>query len=235
MAVIFDCSSNMAMFRKPYTTTSSVSFAFPPPTALAGLLGAIVGLDNGADLKAYNSAYWNALSGTKVSVALHSPINWLRTSLNFWNLKNPSSAPHVQIKHQFISTPRYRVYVKGGIEKELSTKLQNGEFVYTPFLGVANALASIEYVGRCDDTAAYDENVKVSSVIPVSDGMELNIAGGDKVFKEIVPFRFTEERALDSSVTVLYTDNRGVLLLKKRGTSDVTDCMGENVAWFPEW
>ena len=48
MAVMFDCSSDMALFRKPYTTTSSVSFAFPPPSAIAGLVSAIIGLDNGA-------------------------------------------------------------------------------------------------------------------------------------------------------------------------------------------
>ena len=38
MAVVFEVSGRMAMFRKPYTTTSSISFAFPPPSAIAGLI-----------------------------------------------------------------------------------------------------------------------------------------------------------------------------------------------------
>ena len=73
MAVIFDCSSSMAMFRKPYTTTSSVSFAFPPPSAVAGLIAAIVGIDNGAWDGGAKAAYWNELAGTRIALSILSP------------------------------------------------------------------------------------------------------------------------------------------------------------------
>ncbi|MGB4656082.1 MAG: CRISPR-associated protein Cas5, partial [Bacillota bacterium] len=45
---VFEASGPIAMFRKPYTTTSSVSFAFPPPTAIAGMIAAIIGIPNGS-------------------------------------------------------------------------------------------------------------------------------------------------------------------------------------------
>jgi len=46
-AVVFDVWSDYAHFRKPYTTTSSLTFTLPPPTAIAGLVGAIMGVESG--------------------------------------------------------------------------------------------------------------------------------------------------------------------------------------------
>ena len=240
MAVIFDCSSSMAMFRKPYTTTSSVSFAFPPPTAIAGLVAAIIGLDNGAAANASSAGYWGELSGTKVAVSLRRPIKWLRAALNFWNIKNPQSTPHIQVKHQFVAFPEYRVNVKGGVEKALRERLERNSFVYTPFLGVAYALAHIEYVGFCDDTPAGSEDYDVNSVIPWNDAQELDLHASKSVFKEIVPLRLTCNRALAQSVKVVYSgSDTGKLVLKKRGNADVTRCVTRDVedvvAWFPEW
>lgn len=235
MAVVFDCSSNMAMFRKPYTTTSSVSFAFPPPTAVAGLIAAITGAENGADKRADNAEYWSGLTGTQVAVALQCPIKWLRASINFWNVKNPAKAPHIQVKHQFLSRPKYRIYVKGGIEDALRDRLQRGEFVYTPYLGTAYCITSIEYAGCCEDEEVGGSEIMVNTVLPLADDVELDMSKSKKIFKETVPFKLTQDRGLDTSVTVLYTDNANTLALKKRGSLDVTRCMDETVAWFPEW
>ena len=238
MAVIFDCSSSMAMFRKPYTTTSSVSFSFPPPTAIAGLIAAIIGIDNGSAVNAANAGYWRELAGTKVAVSIRKPTKWLRAALNFWNIKNPQSTPHIQVKHQFVAFPEYRIYVKGGVESVLRERLENNHFVYTPYLGVAYALAQLEYVGFCEDVPVGKEEVLVDSVIPWMEGMELDIAASGGVFKEIVPLKFTEERALCKSTTVVYSDSNK-LVLRKRGAADVTRCVARGVediaAWFPEW
>lgn len=57
LPTVFEVSGRMAMFRKPYTTTSSVSYPFPPPTALAGMIAAILGYDNGASEKGWNAFF----------------------------------------------------------------------------------------------------------------------------------------------------------------------------------
>lgn len=241
MAVMFDCSSDMALFRKPYTTTSSVSFAFPPPSAIAGLVSAIVGLDNGASGNASHADYWRGLTGTRVAVALLRQTRWLRAAINFWNVKNPQKIPHIQVKHQFVASPRYRVYVSGGIEARLREHLERGTFIYTPCLGVAYAIAQIDYIGFCDPQPIEDEEVRVNTVIPWADeGMELNLAESGGVFSERVPFRLTTERALAESVKVVYAaDAARPLCLRRRGGLDVTRCAARGVedvvAWFPEW
>lgn len=238
MAVMFDCSSDMALFRKPYTTTSSVSFAFPPPSAIAGLISAIVGLDNGASGNASHAYYWRELAGTRVAVALLAPIQWLRAAVN---LKTPEDESRAPIKHQFVSSPRYRVYVSGGIEARLRGHLERGSFIYTPCLGVAYALAQIDYIGFCDPRPVEEGEVRVDTVIPwTEEGMELNLAESGGVFSERVPFRLTAERALDESIKVVYSaDVNRPLCVRKRGELHVTRCAARGVedvvAWFPEW
>lgn len=147
MAVAFDISAPIAMFRRPYTTTSSVSFPLPPPTAVAGLIGAIIGLSNGSYEKAFYAKYWDEMKGTKIALSIINPISWFSTTINFWNLKEPQKSPHIRVKHQFVRQPKYRIYVHGGVEEKLRQHLENGTFIYTPFLGTAYAIADIEYLG----------------------------------------------------------------------------------------
>jgi CRISPR-associated protein Cas5h len=237
MSVVFDCSSDIAMFRKPYTTTSSVSFAFPPPTAVAGLIGSIVGLDNNASACASNSAYWSVLSGTSIAVSIKKSVKWSRAAVNFWNTKDPQKSPHIQVKHQFVFLPKYRIFVKNGIESRLREKLEKNSFIYTPFLGVAYALADISYVGHFEDFPVSEEMIPIGTVLPFCGGIQLAFTAKlTRVFKEIVPFKMSEDRSLLESKTVLYSDiGNDKLTLKNRGDVDVTRSMDEFVAWFPEW
>lgn len=247
MAVIFDCSSSMAMFRKPYTTTSSVSFAFPPPSAVAGLISAIVGLDNGAVQNGARAEYWDAkeLKGTCIALSVLAPTRWLRAAMNFWNAKEPQKHPHIQIQHQFVASPKYRIFVEGGIEDRLRRHLENGSFVYTPFLGVAYAIAKVDYCGHCVSQPVEGKRIVIDSLLPWEDdkGIQLDIeqlsqTGG--VFSELVPFRMTKERGLVESIKVVYPAKAGCSIhVRERGVLNVSRCVVPNfdgvVAWFPEW
>lgn len=247
MAVIFDCSSSMAMFRKPYTTTSSVSFAFPPPSAVAGLIAAIVGLDNGAGDGGAKAAYWKGLAGTRIALSILNSTRWLRAAVNFWNVKQPQKTPHIQVKHQFVASPKYRIYVQGGIEERLRGLLEEGSFIYTPYLGTAYSIAQISYVGECEPQTVGDGGLEVHSVLPwegeEGKGMPvLDIAATGGVFRELVPFSLTTERALERSINVVYpADVARPVYVKERGALDVTRCVVKDkgaeriVAWFPEW
>jgi len=43
--LVFDIWGDYGHFRKFYTTTSPLTFSFPPPPTIAGILGAIYGTD----------------------------------------------------------------------------------------------------------------------------------------------------------------------------------------------
>ncbi|MDW8022877.1 MAG: CRISPR-associated protein Cas5, partial [Nitrososphaerota archaeon] len=43
--VVFDAKCFFAHFRKHFSTTSSLSYSFPPRTTIAGMMAAILGYD----------------------------------------------------------------------------------------------------------------------------------------------------------------------------------------------
>ena len=44
--VVFDIWSSYGYFRRPYTTTTSLTFNFIPRSAVEGIIGAILGISN---------------------------------------------------------------------------------------------------------------------------------------------------------------------------------------------
>jgi CRISPR-associated protein Cas5h len=237
MPLVFDVYGSMAMFRKSYTTTSSVSFPFPPPTAIAGLLGAIAGFESGSSLGASRSGLWDRMGGTRVALRILRQGTVSSHSTNFWNTKDPNKNPRIQVKHQFIFSPRYRIYVNGELERILRPHLENGTFVFTPFLGVAYALAEISYIGYFrGEKVETDEKIPVDSIIPWQEGMVLDVIASGGAFRERMPFEMDNERALKKVVDVLYSPSPDKkLYLLEKGEIDVSRCDNEIVAWFPYW
>lgn len=239
MPTVFEVSGRMAMFRKPYTTTSSVSYPFPPPTALAGMIAAILGYDNGASEKGWNAFFWEEMKGTQVALRIMNSVSWRSETINLWKAQKN---PHIQVKHQFIEKPKYRVFVKGALEKVLDDYLKNKNFIYTPYLGVAYALCEISYLGNFSEEEISDYPLKIDSVVPFvdisgsNDDLEIDVLASGGIFRERVPFSMDGERALEKSVIVLYqlsSDKK--IVIKKKGDIDVKRCGEDVVAWFSAW
>lgn len=236
MATVFEASAAIAMFRRPYTTTSSVSYPLPTPTAVAGLIAAITGLSSGCEKRGFSAQYWQQLRGTRIAIQMLAPLKWHTETINFWNVKNPAKSPHIQVKHQFISRPRYRFYVHGSLEEELKRHLTQGTFVYTPYLGVAYAVADLRYCGHYPWKQITLEEVAVSTVVPYIGNLELDVVKSGGAFRERIPYRLTQDRALVETLPIFYqTDPDKKLQLIKWGELDVTRCGEDIVAWFPEW
>lgn len=233
---VFEARSSVAMFRKPYTTTSSVSFAFPPPPAIAGMIAAVIGVENGSNKDAVNADYWPYMEGTRVAVRIASQLKWKKHTLNFTNTKDPQKNPRVQVKHQFVDSPRYRIYVAGKLEKRLREFLASGYFVYTPSLGAAYAIAELRYLGTFPWKPVTDEVVGVDSVVPWDEQADVDVLRSGGIFREIVPVKFDRQRTLLASMTVLYQPSpKHKIYLRRRGELDVTQCGEDVVAWFPTW
>ncbi len=241
MALVFDIEGDMALFRKPYTTTSMVSYPFPPPTAVAGLIAAIIGINHGASQNAKSAAYWDEMTGVQIGIALQSPLRWMNTAVNLMKLKslNEKMTEHIQVKHQLVKKPRYRIYVQGGeVYHRLKQRLEHEEFIYTPCLGAAYALADIEYQGEYAPVAAEPE-IGFNTIVPAYNGLELDIVRSGVVFSEQVPMQMTSERRLSKTVQVYYAfpDRNGkpVLYVRNQGALQSSMVNGEKVAWFNAW
>jgi len=238
MAVAFEITAPIAMFRRPYTTTSSVSFSVPPPTAVAGLLGAITGLNNGSHEAAYSAKYWDEMRGTKIAISIINPISWYSTTINLWNLKEPQKSPHIRVKHQFVRQPKYRIYVHGGLEERLRHHLENGIFIYTPCLGTAYAIADIDYLGCFSLQPVSEKNIALISVIPLleNQNIKIDISASKSVFRDKLPFCLSIDRQLLKTINAIYTPSaKEKLYLQSWEGLDVTAYRDGCIAWFPAW
>ncbi|MGC9218854.1 MAG: type I-B CRISPR-associated protein Cas5b [Athalassotoga sp.] len=237
MPIVFELKGHLAMFRKPYTTTSSISYPFPPPTTVAGLISAIVGIENGSENNGYSAKFWQELAGNRIAIKILSNIKWYTTTLNFWNVKEPQRNTHIQIKHQFVKDPAYRIYVDGPISDKLDKYLSSGSFVYTPYLGVTYAIAQIKYIGRFSNEEIPHENIYTQTIIPYeSDEIEIDVEKSGGILREIVPFQMDEERNLTKSINVIYQakqNDHGVFI--KKGNLEMSKVGDDTVAWFPRW
>jgi CRISPR-associated protein Cas5h len=245
VVLVFEVHGDLAMFRKPYTTTSMVSFPFPPPTAIAGIIGAITGIEHGADVQAQNANFWFQMKGMQVAVGLRKPVNWMITAVNLMKFKTSSAdmGEHIQVKHQFVKKPCYKVYVRGGeLYNRLKKRLEKDEFVFTPYLGVAYAIADIYYLGEYpENNDIIDDKVALDTVVPYYPGMELDIIASGSVHRETVPFRMGADRKLQETSLVFYPEycssmvKKPQLILQKKGKIMISEVNGEKVAWFDEW
>ncbi len=226
MPVIFRVSSRLGMFRKWWTTTSSVSYPFPPPTAVAGLIGAILGFETSDTGEAL---YWDKLKGSQVAVRIED-YKLISLGVNFINTKNFDG--HTQIMHQFVKNATYTIFYKGPHEKELYNMLDSGEVHFTPYLGVAYAITKPEFVGYEPHETVVQTDV-VDTIIPVlHEGIEVDfVKNGGRVFYEKVALRMSKQRVREDIIGVMY--GKGSLYLKKPISASKVGNM--NVVWFPKW
>jgi CRISPR-associated protein Cas5h len=174
-------------FRKPYSTVSSLTYQFPPRTAVAGLLGAILGVPKGEVSETFNE------DNLRVAIAIEKEIKTVTHVTNFrqsssgdvdysikrppnnWKpkeLKNlPDSNKSTQIPMELLRNPSYVLYVN--LEKEmldLISRIKTERYVYTPCMGLSEFFAGIEYISQ--GTAKKRENYveyNISTVISKSD------------------------------------------------------------------
>ena len=96
---VFDVESDLAHFRRPYTTTSALTFPIPPRTALCGLVGAILGLPKNDGLAELTDekAVFGLLTAAPLSLTQYS-FNLVDTKDNPSFRLKPEN-PHTQVRY----------------------------------------------------------------------------------------------------------------------------------------
>lgn len=240
VVLVFDIAGDMALFRKPYTTTSMVSYPFPTPTAIAGLIGAIVGINHGAAQDAKNAWFWDHLQYVQIGLSLRSSIRWINTAVNLMKFKttNADMTEHIQVKHQLVKTALSSVCERRQCLLTIETKIRRGRVRLYPCLGAAYALAEVTYVGEYEAQSA-SQKQGFDTVIPSCEGLELDIVRSGAVFSEKVPARMSSRRRLLDTVLVYYTQpnvqETRPIYLRQEGELESSLVNGEKVAWFNAW
>ncbi|MGB9762272.1 MAG: type I-B CRISPR-associated protein Cas5b [Caldimicrobium thiodismutans] len=218
--ISFRFYGDFAHFRKFYTTSSPLTFPFPPPPTIKGIIGAIMGFDR--------DNYLIKTKDIKVGVSLDSPVKKTRMGLNIIFTKgssgkfdptlNPANKGdanktlRTQIKAEFLKNPSYIIYVSGDDEfnKTLKNRLQNKQNEYTVYLGISELIADFEYLSS-HEGIILKESEKVDSVISTISVESIDIEKIEKnrveIGKERIPTVMEQDRTVKKYEDVIFDVN----------------------------
>lgn len=229
--VVFDIWGDYGHFKKLHTTASPLTFSFPPPTAVIGMVAAILGIDK--------ESYWDtfSLDNTRVAVKLMKPVKKIRVGVNV--IETKSAGPmynrikqRSQIKYEYLKDAHYRIFFSHDdqtLMAKLNDMLQNHKTTYTLSLGSAQMLAEFCYIGQYEAQGVpAGDYVQVGSVFPLeenqkTDGVDIKFDKNKHYTKEIVSTRMDTNRQVLDYKAVLFDMNAGGITADREGIVKVGD------------
>lgn len=196
----FDLRGSLAHFRKPDTTATHVTFPFITRTALRGLIGSILGLEE---------YHGNILAG----IQLLSPVRRVSQELSLLGkafLGDGGNQFNRPTAIELLVNPHYRIYCQGDEVEELAERIGKRQSVYHTYLGSAFALTVPEYISlsRGEEIDPGKDWVTSVTVIPthfieslsMEEGNQYGRAGG-------FHYEHLGNRRFQGSVHLLYEVN----------------------------
>jgi CRISPR-associated protein Cas5h len=157
--LIFDISSEYGHFRKYNTTTSPLTYSIPTRTAIAGILGAIIGMEREIMDGVYPDRVvpvqeFFSKDNTDIALQILNPIRKENVALNLVNTKtsffNLTRAGRTQIEFELLKNVKYRIYFSidnnESVFAELVDRIKQKKHHFSPYLGLAQFTATIDFV-----------------------------------------------------------------------------------------
>ncbi|MCX7795052.1 MAG: type I-B CRISPR-associated protein Cas5b [bacterium] len=209
-ALVFDVWGDFAHFKKFYTTSSPLTFSFPPPPTVKGILGAIIGCDRDEYLKVFSRDKCAiAIQILKPVKKIRLGLNHINTKGNFWRpTKKGTHEARTQIPCEFVKDPAYRIYVSHKEEKIFNNLVENiktHKTVFTISLGLSELLADFKYISTTEFEEVKERETEISSVLPTSLILEgITFKEGYRYFKDRIPIDMDQDRIVRIYEDVLY-------------------------------
>jgi len=203
----FELWGDYGHFRKFYTTSSPLTFSFPPPSTVAGMLGAVYGAGKEEYLRIFGGEQ------CRLAVGIKKDIKKVRIGLNHVDTKkswNIVTGNRTQIRTEFVKEPLYRIYLTHQdkeVFNRLAKKLANHQATFTVSLGLSELLADWQYLGVFEGRAnAENQAVEAATVLPAGlitpNGFV--IEDGRKYFKERMPLAMDPQRVIQRWDEVIF-------------------------------
>lgn len=215
--LIFDVRGPMAHFRKYYTNSSSLSYLFPPRTVAVGLIAGLLGLPSERHTKHRENTYYEKFDEKKclLAVSLRSKVRRIMQTVNYIKTKTDKQSKYsfealvtgtrgapTQIPLEILLPEdgediSYRVYFYHANEEiydEFKQRLEEQRFVFPPYMGITEFLASIEYIDEGKISKNLKQEVELNSVCKLKE-VELDF-GSDNLqyLTEKMPTGFLNDR-----------------------------------------
>jgi len=221
--VVFDVWSSFAYFRKPFTTTTALTFDFIPRSAIEGLIGSLIGIN-------YDQLS-SKFEKSNIAVGIINPLKKIPFSTmhihpDFWDemgdymqLKSGTKKRdfHSRVNIELLVNPKYRIYFSDPyFDLELEDRLRKHETVFTPYLGTSSMIANFEYIGTFQYGVTNSEIANISTIIPFSKSLPNLKLVENKTYaiEQNIPGHLDDERRLSYSYSAIYNPNGGDIIVQ---------------------
>ncbi len=180
----FSLFGDYGHFKTRYTTSSSVTHLVPPRHTIAGILGAIMGLERDEVANIFHPEI------SKIGLTINQNISTLRVAIKQLKIKSrgPITVTTAKIKKgyydgftqieehniipfQLLRNPHYTIYFShndGEVYNKLAELLKRHECIYPPSFGMAQFLADFKWNGEYSAEIINDSGVYATrSVAPL--------------------------------------------------------------------
>lgn len=198
--LVFDLKGPNAHFRNIQTNSTSLSYYFPPPTTLYGLIAGIIGFQ-------YDT-YYEEFNPSKLFLGLEVLV---KPRKNIFTVNYPTYKEEkiTQIPLELLFPADnaelcYRVYFSidsDVIYKQIFSVLQNRKFVFPPFLGLTEMIGRIDFVGEFE-------------IIQVPEGVEAQL-------NNVFPAKSYELKQSTDQIIKLFPEYMRYFFLKNRVPSEM--------------
>jgi CRISPR-associated protein Cas5h len=219
----FRAKSAYGQFRKPYTTTSALTFLCIHPIAVKGLVGAVIGIRR--------NELHESTTNMKVGIRVISPVRKDMQTIKLITMKSeklfnfPSNA-------EFLRDLEYELFIAWDSEKlnALEKNLKDRTPVFTPCLGVTEHVAKLDFVDRSDAVLVLDANI-VDSIIPTKLINNIQFSNYD-IFIDDIPVANNEKREYVAYEKVVFAFNESNSCGLRGDISSEVYKVGDNHIFF---
>lgn len=224
--LVFDWKGFMAHFRQFDANSSSLSYSFPPPTVIMGMLAGILGIERDQ----YYTMF--APDQVRLGVQIRTVPRKIMQTVNYIFAKSPNDLNmsgenlHTQIPVEFVvakNFPKaplhYRIAVQC-LNIDLKLRLQQAieqiRFKYLPYLGSAPFGSWLEWPGEPEEVEQIKEAEAIVDTVVDLKSLDLQSISLDIIhhqppafFKEHMRRNFDQERIPGDLVDIIWERNRG--------------------------
>jgi CRISPR-associated protein Cas5h len=165
--IVFDLLGANAHFRNIQTNSTSLTYYFPPPTTLIGLIAGIIGLQR--------DSYYTQFQPESIFLAIDikTPMRKIIQTVNYrvFDENGYSQIPIEIVIPETDSELCYRIYFSHSdpsIYNTVLDKIKENKSVYPPYMGIAPFIAYTEFIGEfAIEKVQINTEINIDSIIQV--------------------------------------------------------------------
>jgi len=231
--LVFDIGSEYGHFRKFNTTTSPLTYSIPTRSAITGFLGAILGIEREISAGKFREgvipvAEVFAKENADIGVQLINPVKKVNIAFNLLDTEKAASSffnikQRTQIEFELLKNPSFRIFVNlrdVKIFSELIDRIRENKTHFTPYLGLSQFTATVEFRGVTKAKLLQGNNfhdvvtvVNLSNTDP-DDPIQFDRSINFKYTSDTMPVQMLRDRIVTEYSEVVLETNGNTIKIK---------------------